>query len=77
MSIYSQALGAYLKQPDAKKQADLAEEAGCTQASISRYATGERFPNAAVASKIDEATGGNVPMSLWRIVAAERAGLAA
>lgn len=77
MSIYSEALEAYLNSAGAKKQADLAEEAGCTQAAISRYSNGRRFPDAKVAAEIDRATDGKVPLSLWRIVAAERAGLAA
>ncbi len=77
MSIYSEALDGYLKSPGALNQSDLADRSGCTQAAISRYATGKRFPDSTVASKIDETTGGKVPISLWRVVAAERAGLAA
>lgn len=77
MNIYAKALEAYLKLPDALNQNDLAEKAGCTQAAISRYATGKRFPDAATAQGISEATADRVPFSTWRQVAAERAGLAA
>jgi transcriptional regulator with XRE-family HTH domain len=74
MSIYSDALRAFL---DAKvmNQSDLAEKADCTQAAISRYASGQRLPPFAIADKIDRATEGQVPLSLWRIVAAKKAGL--
>lgn len=77
MSIYARALSAYLASAGAMNQSDLAERAKCTQAAISRYANGERFPNSETASLIDEATGGMVPFDTWREVAAKRAGLAA
>lgn len=77
MSIYSEALAAYLNSNGALKQSDLASEAGCTQAAISRYATGKRFPDHKLAAEIDRATEGRVSVSLWRVVAAEKAGLAA
>lgn len=77
MSIYSQALKAYLETPGAMNQSDLAERAECTQAAVSRYAKGSRFPPREIAERIEEASGGAVPMTLWRVVAAERAGLAA
>ncbi len=77
MSIYSDALTAYLKRDDALKQFELADQAGCTQAAISRYAAGLRLPPREAAEKIERSTIGAVPMTLWRVVAAERAGLAA
>lgn len=77
MSIYSEALKAYLASPDAATQADFADEAGCTQAAISRYAKAIRLPTREIAERIDAASGGRVPLSLWRVVAAEKAGLAA
>lgn len=76
MSIYSEALNAFLGTKSLNQQ-DLAEKAECTQAAISRYATGLRFPPRETAEKIERASEGAVPMSLWRVVAAEKAGLAA
>lgn len=75
MSIYAKALKAYLESPGALNQNDLAERADCTQASISRYSTGERFPDAPTAARISQATGDKVPLDTWRQVAADRAGL--
>lgn len=77
MNIYSQALKAYLEGPDAGTQSDFADRAQCTQAAISRYAKALRFPTREIAERIDAASAGKVPMSLWRVVAAEKAGLAA
>lgn len=77
MNIYSEALDTYLKRADAKKQVELAEAAECTQAAISRYRTGKRFPDSQTAAALDGATGGLVSFTLWRAVAAERAGIAA
>lgn len=77
MSIYATALRAYLDSPGALNQNDLADRADCTQAAISRYAKGKRFPDAKTAARISEATKGEVPFDTWRQVAAERAGLAA
>lgn len=77
MNIYAKALAAYLDSSDAPNQNDLAERADCTQAAISRYATGKRFPDAKTAERISRATTDRVPFSVWRQVAAERAGLAA
>lgn len=77
MSIYSEALAAYLRSADAGTQSDLAARAGTTQAAVSRYATGKRFPDHKIAAELDRATNGQVPLSLWRVVAAEKAGLAA
>lgn len=77
MSIYSKALKAYLDRPGALNQSDLAEKASCTQAAISRYSTGDRFPDAETARRIHDATDGDVDFDQWREVAAKRAGLAA
>ena len=74
MTPYSQALKAYLEH---EKQADLADKALTTQASISRYATGERFPSREIAELIDKATEGKVPLALWIGEATKRFGLAA
>lgn len=77
MSIYAKALASYLESDGALNQNDLAEKADCTQAAISRYATGKRFPDARTAERISKATRDLVPFNTWRQVAAERAGLAA
>lgn len=74
MSDYAQALKRYLENA---KQADLAADANCTQATISRYATGHRFPTREIAEAIDKATAGQVPLSLWIADATRRFGLAA
>jgi transcriptional regulator with XRE-family HTH domain len=75
MNIYARALEAYLNRPNAPNQNELAERSGTTQASISRYATGERFPDVETAKRISGATNDEVPLDTWRRVAAERAGL--
>lgn len=75
MSDYATALGRYLA-ADGNKQAELAEKAGTTQASISRYKAG-RLPPRDVAEKIDHATEGFVPLGLWIAEAARKFGLAA
>jgi transcriptional regulator with XRE-family HTH domain len=77
MSIYSEALDAYLdrKGEAGPTQSDFADKVGCTQAAISRYATGLRLPPRDIAEKIDRHSEGKVPLSLWRIVAAKKAGL--
>ena len=77
MTIYSEALRTYLGADGDLRQEAFAQRAGCTQAAISRYAAGGRFPDRQIAEKIERASGGSVPMTLWRVVAAERAGLAA
>jgi transcriptional regulator with XRE-family HTH domain len=73
---YAEALTAYLKQ-DGAKQAELAENVGCTQPAISRYKTGERLPPRTVAEKIERYTDGQVPLALWLAAAAKKYGLAA
>jgi transcriptional regulator with XRE-family HTH domain len=77
MNIYAKALSAYLGGAGALNQNDLADKAGCTQAAISRYAKGKRFPDARTAERISRATDDLVPFDSWREVAAQRAGLAA
>lgn len=73
MSSYSAALAAYLK---ATSQQELAKAVGCSQGAISRYKS-KRLPPREIAEKIDEATNGCVPLSLWIAAATEKFGLAA
>lgn len=77
MSIYSDALNAYLDRRGeaGPTQSDFAAEVGCTQAAISRYASGLRLPPRSLAELIERKSEGRVPLTLWRIVAAEKAGL--
>jgi transcriptional regulator with XRE-family HTH domain len=75
MSDYSAALARYLDEAG-NNQAELAERVGTTQASISRY-KGGRLPPREIAVKIEEATGGRVPLALWIAAAARKIGLAA
>jgi len=75
MSDYAAALSRYLG--EGNNQADLAEKVQTTQASISRYATGARFPSRETAELIDKATNGQVPLSLWIAAATKKFGLAA
>jgi transcriptional regulator with XRE-family HTH domain len=74
MNAYAVALTAYLKEA---RQADLGGAVGVTQATISRYASGERFPPREFADKVDEITEGKVPVAVWIAAAAKRFGLAA
>lgn len=74
MNAYATALADYLKEG---RQADLANAVGCKQATISRYATGNRFPDRNIAEKIDKATEGKVPLAIWMAAAAKHFGLAA
>jgi len=74
MSTYRTALQAHLA-IDGNTQAKLAEAAGITQAAISRYVTGDRFPDREMAQKIDIATEGGVSLAIWREEAARRLGL--
>lgn len=78
MTDYASALAAYLKDAN---QAELAEKVGATQASISRYKGSDkvspRLPPREIAIKIDEATNGQVPFSLWIAAATKKFGLAA
>jgi transcriptional regulator with XRE-family HTH domain len=74
MNAYAVALTAYLKDG---RQADLADVAGCTQATVSRYASGERFPPRDFADKVDAFTEGKVSVAVWIAAAAKKFGLAA
>ena len=73
MDAYRSTLAAHLK--GAVRQDDLAAAIGLRQASISRYLTGTRFPDAATARKIEVATNGAVPFSLWEEAALSRLGI--
>lgn len=68
MSDYAAALSRYLD-ANGDSQAELAERVGITQASISRYKgskeTPPRHPPKEIAEKLDRATNGEVPFSLW------------
>ena len=75
-NIYSEALSHYLAR-SADTQQRLADKAKASQSAICRYAAGDRFPDRATADRLHEVSNGEIPISLWRIVAAERAGLAA
>lgn len=74
MDDYRRALGAYLE-PKERTQEALAGLIGRSQAAVNRYATGERFPDADTARKIEEATEGAVPFDLWQRVAMDRLGM--
>jgi predicted transcriptional regulator len=80
MTEYAEAIDRYLRETD-DNQFDLAQRAGITQASISRYKgsdkTPPRLPSRDIAKRIDEATAGKVPFNLWAIEAAKQIGLAA
>jgi predicted transcriptional regulator len=80
MNAYAEAIDRYLRETD-DNQFDLAQRAGITQASISRYKgsgnTPPRLPARDIAKRIDEATGGKVPFTLWAGEAAKQIGLAA
>lgn len=71
MDAYSRALAAYLA-PEERTQEALAADVGTTQAAISRYATGARFPNAETARTIHDKTDGAVPFETWQEVAAAK-----
>lgn len=75
MSNYAPALRAYLSL--GVTHADLAAKISKTQASVTRYASGDRFPDADTARQIDEATGGAVPFALWQADFMARSGIAA
>lgn len=75
MSNYQAALAAYLK--DGNSESDLAQAAGCKQATINRYRHGKRFPDAEQARKIADATKGAVPFDLWQNEFLARSGIAA
>lgn len=71
---YASALSKFLEDEKVSQEA-FAEKINRTQAAVSRYATGERLPNAQIARDIDAATDGNVPFSVWQAVAMQRLGI--
>ncbi len=71
MDSYSDKLRAYL---GTAKQDEIAAKWGCTQPTVSRYERGDRFPNREMALKIDKATDGDLPFSLWEAEALKRLG---
>lgn len=73
MSTYKDALRQFLDGEET--QGALAAQIGKTQASVSRYAAGARFPDVGTARLIDAATNGAVPLSLWQAEAMARIGL--
>jgi hypothetical protein len=73
MSTYKDALRQYLEGEET--QGALANQIGKTQASVSRYVAGVRFPDVATARLIDAATAGAVPFALWQAEAMARIGL--
>lgn len=76
MNAYQTALKHFLGR-DGIKQADIAAKIGVKQPTIHRYASGDRFPDAAIARKIEEATDGVVPFALWQSIALDKLGIAA
>lgn len=76
MNAYASALAAWLA-PQDRAQERLGAAIKRSQAAVSRYAKGDRFPDAGTARLIEKATSGVVPFALWREVAAQRFGLAA
>jgi transcriptional regulator with XRE-family HTH domain len=74
MSTYATALKAYLDRAE-NKEADLAAVIEKTQPAVNRYRKGERFPDAATARLIDEATNGEVPFTLWQTEFLTRSGI--
>jgi transcriptional regulator with XRE-family HTH domain len=71
---YSEALAAFLKSSKIS-QAKFARQVGCSQPTIFHYTTGGRFPAKETARKIELASDGRVPISLWQMIAVERAGI--
>jgi ribosome-binding protein aMBF1 (putative translation factor) len=76
MQTYAEALKAFLAKPE-NKVTDLADKVKTHQPNITRYASGERFPNADMARLLDSATDGEVPFSLWQSEFLSRSGIAA
>jgi hypothetical protein len=73
MDSYSERLKAYL---DAEARQDVfASRINKSQAAVSRYAAGHRFPDAATARVIETESGGAVPFSLWQEEAMRRLGI--
>jgi DNA-binding transcriptional regulator YdaS (Cro superfamily) len=81
MSSYKDTLRAWLTPPEGSARTEAAQTAlgaaiGKTQSAVSRYAAGARFPDAETARKIERATQGAVPYSLWQSEALTRLGIA-
>lgn len=74
MGSYSETLKAHLGGDDVN-QGRIAEAIGKSQASVSRYAKGIRFPDADTARAIERATDGAVPFVIWQGEALVRAGI--
>ena len=75
MSTYANSLAAYLSGEET--HAGLARLIGKKQVSVTRYANGQRFPDADTARMIEAATDGRVPFVVWRSEFEQRSGLAA
>lgn len=76
MSTFQQSLAEWLS-VEGNAQAALAEAIGKSQAAVSRYARGERFPDADTARQIDQHTSGLVPFACWQREFLTRSGLGA
>ena len=76
MSTFQQTLKTWLC-ADGNTQDALASAIGKTQVAVSRYASGERFPDAQTARAIDAHTRGEVPFEVWQAEFLARSGLAA
>lgn len=74
MGTYSDTLKAHLGGDDVNQER-IAEAIGKSQASVSRYAKGLRFPDADTARAIERVTAGAVPFAIWQNEAMERAGI--
>lgn len=75
MSTYQSLIRAFVDDP-ANSQLALAAEIGKSQAAISRYAKGLRFPDAETARALDIASGGKIAFSVWQAEAMARIGFA-
>ncbi len=73
MDEYAAALAGHLA--GQVRQEDFASAIQCSQAAVSRYGRGIRFPSLSTAQLIETATGGAVPLSLWQRVAARKLGI--
>jgi transcriptional regulator with XRE-family HTH domain len=75
MQTYKEALAEHLK--GYARQEEFAAKINKPQGTVSRYATGARFPDAEMAREIEKASDGAVPFSLWQAEALAKIGLAA
>lgn len=76
MDRFRTSLKSYLARPEVKQE-DLASLVGKSQAALSRYATGARFPDRQTAALIDLHTHGAVSLSDWELDALARLGISA